>query len=148
MENLTATSMPVRYYVGDLCYVMGDCWQDVCLASWDEDFEGEGELADGRKFILFHTAYGDGQYNDQNGNPYSVDSGTIGAIRVEDIQDVAGLASTIESGLGHIFDFPAEIDGIDCYSEDGVINIYTVRIDTAGELEEYDEFEEDDEEDA
>ena len=148
MEKLTTAPTPVRYYVGDLCYVMHDCWEEVCNVSFDPDFGGEGELDDGRKFLLFNTAYGDGQYNDLDGNPYAVDSGSIGAIRVDDIRDVSGLASTIEGGYGHIFDFPAEIDGMDCYEEDGVIHIYTVKIDTAGEVEEYDEFEEDSEENA
>jgi hypothetical protein len=126
MKNETA---PVKYYVGDLCYVMHDVWQEVCLASWDEDFDGEGELEDGRKFILFHTAYGDGQYNDQNGLPYSVDSGTIGAIRVDDIRDPE-FTRIVENGLGHVHEFPAEIDGMDCFYEDGTIHIYTVVIET------------------
>jgi hypothetical protein len=147
MKNLTTAPTPARYYVGDLCYVMHDCWDEVCDVIFGPDFDGEGELEDGRKFILFNTAYGDGQYNDQDGNPYAVDSGTIGAIRVEDIRDPE-LDRVIEHGLGHIHEFPAEIDGMDCFVEDGVIHIYTVKIDTAGELEEYDEFDEDNEEDA
>jgi hypothetical protein len=138
MKNETTT---VEYYVGDLCYVMHDCWEEVCDLTLSEDAEGEHEfeLADGRKFILFSTAYGDGQYNDLEGNPYCVDSGTIGAIRVADIQD-PDFASAIKHGLGHIHEFPAEIDGSDCCYEDGVITIYKVSIDTAGCDYEEDEY--------
>jgi hypothetical protein len=126
------TVAPVQYYVGDLCYVLSDVWDEVCFTSWDEDFDGEGELEDGRMFILFPTAYGDGQYNDLDGNPYSVDSGTLGAIRVADIVDVEGLERTVANGHGHIHEFPAEIDGFDCYEENGRLHFYTVCIDTAG----------------
>lgn len=148
-------STPVKYYVGDLCYVMHDCWDEVCdltlgPVGTTEDYEGEFELSDGRKFILFSTAYGDGQYSDRDGNPYAVDSGTIGAIKVDDIRDLDGFNRMVEGGYGHIHEFPAEIDGMDCFSEDGVIHIYNVIIDTAGDVEEYDEFEgdEDNDEDA
>jgi hypothetical protein len=148
MENLTTTPPPVRYYVGDLCYVMHDCWDEVCDLTPFDNSTHAFELVDGREFILFSTAYGDGQYNDQSGKSYAVDSGTIGAIRVEDIRDLVGFASTIEGGYGHIVDFPAEIDGFDCFYENGLIHIYNVVIDTGSEVEEYDEFDEDNEEDA
>lgn len=129
------TVTPVRYYVGDLCYVMHDEWSEVCDLTFppgeDEEVTGELQLADGRKFVIFPTAYGDGVYNDQHGNPYAVDSGTIGAIKVDDIRDPQ-FQSTIEHGLGQIHEFPAEIDDLDCCCEDGAISIYNVYIDTAG----------------
>ena len=135
MENSQTTmetTATTKYYVGDLCYVMHDVWDEVCsIADLDND-EWEYELEDGRKFILFSTAYGDGHYNDQNGNPYSVDSGTIGAIKVDDIFDIEGLARAKEMGLGHIHEFPAEIEGYDCSYDEGAISIYSVYIDTAG----------------
>jgi len=141
METTTTT----KYYVGDLCYVMGEAWAEVCsIADLDND-EWEYELEDGRKFILFSTAYGDGQYNDQNGNPYSVDSGTIGAIKVDDILDLKGLARAKEMGLGHIHEFPAEIEGYDCSYDEGAISIYSVYIDTAGN-DDWDEEEEENDE--
>jgi hypothetical protein len=143
MMNETPMTAPVRYYVGDLCYVMHDVWDEVCNISFEPDFDGEGELEDGRKFILFSTAYGDGVYNDSEGNPYSVDSGTIGAIKVDDIRDPE-FARIVENGLGHVHEFPAEIDGMDCYYEDGTIRIYTVAIDTGADYEE-DEVDVDDE---
>jgi hypothetical protein len=137
MENDlgSMTVAPVRYYVGDLCYVMKDHdeWTDLLDQVWDPDNEGECgyELDDGREFIFMNTAWGDGVYNDLDGNPYSVDSGSIGAIRA-DYVDPNKLAKVIEQGLGHIHEFPVVIDGIDCYEENGRLHFYTVCIDTMG----------------
>jgi hypothetical protein len=139
MKNEKNLVNPVRYYVGDLCYVMHDEWDEVCDLTPYDNSEHEFELGDGRKFILFSTAHGDGTYNDQEGKPYCVDSGTIGAIKLSDILD-PGSEDIINAGLGHVHEFPAEIDGFDCYYDEGVINIYSVSIDTAADWDsEYDE---------
>jgi hypothetical protein len=119
------TPTPVDYWVGDLCYVMHDVWDEICNSVPFDNSEHEFELGDGRKFILFNTAYGDGEYTDQNGNRYGVDAGVIGAIKVEDIHDQMPY---LEGGTIHTF--PAEINEMDCFYEDGTIHIYTVRIET------------------
>ena len=55
--NQTAvTPAPVKYYIGDLCYVMHDAWDEVCGLTPFDNSEHEFELEDGRKFILFNTA--------------------------------------------------------------------------------------------
>ena len=79
------------YYIGDLCYVLHDEWDEVCdiLFGDSEDNiipEGEFTLKDGRRFALYSTAYGDGTYTDNEGNTYGVDAGSIGCIRIEDIR--------------------------------------------------------------
>jgi hypothetical protein len=135
MTPVTAPS-PVRYYVGDLCYVLHDVWDEVCDLIPFDNSEHEFELEDGRKFILFSTAYGDGSYTDFAGNSYSVDSGTIGAIKVDEIRDLEGFNSTVKNGSGHVHEFPAEINKDDCYYEAGMIGIYRVEIDTAEDYEE------------
>jgi len=150
-NNLKSTAFfeTMKYYIGDLCYVMHDVWHEVCgITSFDNEDDPEYELEDGRKFFLYNTAFGDGQYNDGEGLPYAVDSGTIGAIKVEDIRDPE-FVRVIEQGLGHVHEFPAEIDGMDCYVEgenNGILNFYTVRIDTEGSDYEEEEEEEDIEE--
>ena len=137
---MNETTYPVQYYIGDLCYVMHDVWSEVCdlMFSGDSDevANGELELADGRKIIIFSTAYGDGEYFDQEGNAYGVDSGTIGAIKVDDIRDTN---AHLEGG--NIHEFAAEIDGNDCWSENGELGFYKVVINT-GDADE-DEGEED-----
>ena len=77
------------YYVGDLCYVMSTAeWEEVCsiIINGQGIIDGEFSLADGRKFAIYSTKFGDGEYYDQFGNSYSVDSGSIGCIKIDDIK--------------------------------------------------------------
>ena len=82
---------PGTYYVGDLCYVMHPQWKEVCalmFASGDKGvLDGEFNLANGVRFAVQRTAYGDGTYQDDQGRDYPVDAGLIGCIRVEDVVD-------------------------------------------------------------
>jgi hypothetical protein len=87
-------TMPAgRYYIGDLCYVMHDAWDECCELFFPagghppRGVEGEFTLKDGRRFASFSTAHGDGTYHANIGTRHSVDSGSIGCIRVEDIRD-------------------------------------------------------------
>lgn len=79
------------YYVGDLCYVMHPQWKEVCdlmFATGDNSvLDGEFNLANGVRFALHSTAYGDGTYRDQQGREYPVDAGLIGCIRIADVYD-------------------------------------------------------------
>lgn len=99
MQEIT---MPAgRYYVGDLCYVMHNEWDEACklFFAGRSDYgcnEGEFKLADGRRFVNFNTAYGDGTYYGYGDGTYydtgsryefGVDSGSIGCIKVEDIRE-------------------------------------------------------------
>jgi hypothetical protein len=135
---------PVRYWIGDLCYILRMEWDEVCNQTPFDNSSFEFELSDGRKYLLFSTAYGDGTYNDQYGNPYSVDSGTIGAILLEDIND-PGLERVLENGLGNVYEFPGVLDEFDCAYEDGLIQIGHVQIATGDEPEDDEEDLEDDE---
>lgn len=73
----------IGFYIGDVCYAMSDEDYD---GEWHKedysDFEGEHELR-GHKFAIGGTAYGDGEYEDQIGHRYGVDSGTIGILPYE-----------------------------------------------------------------
>jgi len=80
-----------KYYVGDLCYVMHDEWDEVCglFFKGRDDHgcnEGEFQLKDGRRFASINTKFGDGGYRDQFGNEYGVDAGLIGCIALTDIE--------------------------------------------------------------
>lgn len=87
------TTMPAgTYYVGDLCYVMHEEWDEVCelFFAGRNDYgcnQGKFKLKDGREFVSFNTRYGDGCYSDQNCNNYGVDAGLIGCIKVADIRE-------------------------------------------------------------
>jgi hypothetical protein len=110
-------TMPAgRYYIGDLCYVMHDEWDEACVLFFPTNqsgrgVEGEFALQDGRRFASFGTAFGDGEYYNNMGTSHCVDSGSIGCIRIEDIQD--NTYDNIES-LGAIVEFaqPFEVEKV------------------------------------
>ena len=80
-----------KYYIGDLCYVMSDDWDevlDLTIAKDGKLLNGEFEMKDGRRFALYSTKYGDGRYKSNMGTNHAVDSGTIGCILVENIIDI------------------------------------------------------------
>ena len=128
-------TMPAgRYYIGDLCYVMHPEWKEVCRLFFPANapprgVEGEFTLKDGRRFASFATAWGDGEYRSSINTLHSVDSGSIGCIRVEDIRD--NTYSNIET-LGAIveFDQPFEVS-----ADQGLLKFGHVLIETADEEE-------------
>ena len=140
METATATH---TYYIGDLCYVMHDVWDEVCELTFPEgtitSFEGQFQLADGRKFLMFDTLYGDGEYFDNLGNTYPVDSGTIGAILLDDIRDDRAHP---ESGAIHVMDRP--LTASNCREAKGELWFGNIVIMTYLELDEEEEEEEED----
>lgn len=140
-------TMPAgKYYIGDLCYVMHDEWDEVCDLFFPpgdnigRGREGEFALKDGRRFASFGTAYGDGMYRSNVGTEHCVDSGSIGCIRVDDIRDTTYNEDRIEQ-LGAIveFDRPFEVS-----ADQGLLIFGHVQIETAGDEEDFDCF--DDEE--
>jgi hypothetical protein len=136
--------MAPTYYIGDLCYVMHDAWDEVCelLFPYDGGEQtGRLHLKDGREFFILRTAYGDGLYKDQNGRSYGVDSGTIGAIRVQDIRDTTYTEDSIKD-LGCIHTFDTPLTPSDCSYDNGKITFRNVVIDTDPQY-----FDEEDEED-
>ena len=117
-----------EYYIGDLCYVMGDVWDEVCaLTLTDEGVEGEFNLADGRRFALFSTKFGDGEYEVSTGDSVGVDSGTIGCVRTCDITDVH---ARLELGIITHFDSAFEVA-----SGDGFLTFGSIEIDTGCEYD-------------
>jgi hypothetical protein len=133
---------PGEYYVGDLCYVFNEeTWEEVCELTLDENtcLEGVFQLKDGRIFSMFGTAYGDGEYRDQKGRVYLVDSGTIGCVLASDI-DIGARVFGTDGGQVVKMSEP-----FSPYNQEGYLHFGTVSIDTAGYDEsKYDEEEEED----
>jgi hypothetical protein len=140
IDNLNGVDMTMpagKYYVGDLCYVMHECWDEVCGLFFKGRTDGgcnEGEfvLKDGRRFVSYNTKWGDGGYYDQNGNEYSVDAGLIGCIRVDDI-DFTHEENRMDGG--EVWEFRTDFNHAGGRSEqgrdwDGVIQIGHVSIST------------------
>lgn len=95
-------TMPAgEYWIGDLCYVMNDVWEEFCEHL---DTQGEITLKDGRKVAWYHTAYGDGTYEDQYGCRYGVDAGLIGCIKMSDIKEATS------GDLGYIHHFHSDFN--------------------------------------
>ena len=96
-----------KYYVGDLCYVMRPQWNEFCdiTISDNQVLDGEFNLKNGVRFATFGTMHGDGSYEDNFGNSYSVDAGLIGCILVSDIDDPKA-EENFPLGCIHEFDAP------------------------------------------
>ena len=123
------------YYIGDLCYVMHDRWDEFCNLTivGNKVLDGEFNLSDGTRFATFTTQWGDGTYKDELGNEYPVDAGLIGCIRVEDIapEELANIKD------GWVVEF---VKDFTTFSAGGVISIGTVSIDTDYEEEPEEEY--------
>lgn len=102
-----------NYYIGDLCYVMRDVWEEACdlmfppTNPYGPPVDGEFTLKDGRRFAVYSTKYGDGVYPTNTGNNLSVDAGIIGCIKVEDIRDPEATPVAIIS-LGMTYEFQTD----------------------------------------
>ena len=122
------------YYVGDLCYVIrDDDWDEVCsiTTTKTECLHGEFALSDGRKFAMYGTYWGDGEYCDQQKRRYLVDSGTIGCVLMSDItgrKNDIRLDDIFDTRGGQVIEFKE--DFYTNRNEDGVIKIGHVVIDT------------------
>ena len=129
------------YYIGDLCYVLNDRWDEVCDLVLADHFCRDGifTLKDGTRFAMFTTKYGDGEYLDQDGNSYTVDSGSIGCVMLMDISESERDLAKMQK-LGNIMTFSDSLtvgssrESVGYYW-DGYINFDRLAIDTAGEHE-------------
>ena len=131
-----------KYYVGDLCYVLHEAWEDFCDVTIEGNkcLEGEFNLKDGRRFATYSTKWGDGTYRDQYKKEYDVDAGLIGCILLDDID------LTVEGNFitgGQIVDFPSDFFTRGGRSDmgqdwDGVIQFGSLYIETNPEYEEDD----------
>lgn len=115
-----------KYWVGDLCYVLNDRWDEFCDITLDDNksIDGEFTLSDGTRFASYGTRWGDGQYPDQFGNLYPVDAGLIGCVLVDDIHDEK--ENWIEGG--HVHEFKDEFETKS--NSKGTIRIGHVKIKT------------------
>lgn len=141
----TVTLKAGTYWIGDLCYVMHEVWDEVCerVIQGDAVLEGKFGLADGREFVMFNTMYGDGVYNDHNLNDYPVDSGNIGAILLDSIANTPDN----DKSLGHVYTFETDFT---CDADNGTLRfdyvyVYTNDTDDEDDDDYYEDEYEDDE---
>lgn len=121
---------PGTYFIGDLCYVMSDKWNEVCnkIIQGNTVLDGWFQLDDGTSFGIFSTAYGDGMYTSDDAleASFPVDSGSIGIISTKYI-DLPKFSPFVPA----IIDFPAPFQ---CSMEEsGIMQFGHIRIDTTSE---------------
>lgn len=129
---MNKTTLPAgKYFIGDPCYAVFDHEWDEYLDPYFKYCDkhgyrtGCGLTHNGRQCFTSSTAFGDGVYDDQEGNSYPVDAGMIGATPVEG-SEYEGLPNGRDRlGLIHTFDKP-----FDCWYQEGVIHIGHFVIDT------------------
>jgi len=120
-----------KYYIGDLCYVMSDDWDEVCDLTITKDgklLDGEFEMKSGRRFAMYSTKHGDGLYRSNMGTNHAVDSGTIGCILVEDIIDIPKFE--VNDKLGAVVTIDRSFSTAE---RDGLIVLGDIIIDTASD---------------
>lgn len=86
-KPITEANFPAGdYYIGDLCYVLSD---ELYHGVWGDNFGYDpGYITNGTiSFAMESTAYGDGEYEDDEGNKYPVDAGIIGIAPVSILKD-------------------------------------------------------------
>ena len=120
------------YWIGDLCYVLGDRWESVCelIIVEHKVLDGVFTLPDGTEFAIYSTAYGDGTYEDREGRVYLVDSGSIGCVLVSSIDDPESILQG-PSG-GNVIEMDRDFS---TYEEDGLIVFGDIEIQTSEEEE-------------
>jgi hypothetical protein len=112
-----------EYFMGDPCYAVPEEHWSALLDSCDCFKRAVGQIKEG-SVCAFGTAYGEGEYSDQNRNKYSVDAGIIGLTPVSMIPD--GEREKLKE-LGKFVKFGAPVK---CYEADGVISIGHYKINT------------------
>lgn len=133
-----------NYYIGDLCYVLHDEWNECCelfFAGRNDHGCNEGTftLKDGRQFTNFSTAYGDGTYEDQQGREYDVDSGSIGCILLNDV-DLENDRNFIRGG--QVVEMPVDFE---VRKVGGVLHFGEIAIDTDPAWDDEDDYDYSDE---
>ena len=77
---MTAKLPPGTYVLSDPCYVIPE-WDDFILVYFEE---GPGVFEyKGKPCAVFHTKYGDGAYDSNDGHFLGVDAGLIGLVHVD-----------------------------------------------------------------
>lgn len=127
------------FYLGDVCYVLGE---DVYYQVWGKENNYEDGIIEvegtGFRFAVSSTAFGDGTYYDGEGHEYGVDAGVIGLVPLELVEKEDGLE------LGRVFE---EHGTAEFEADDGKFFVTLpsgriVIIDTKGDDEVYEDEEE------
>lgn len=125
MIEMTGVMLPAGdYFVGDPCYgVPNDRWMEwLEAANYEDNPRLLVAALNERTVVGVGTAYGDGEYFDQQGRRYPVDAGLIGVVPVE----LVGNGSVTPSGMHRV----TFTERFECRYDDGTIILGSIQIDT------------------
>ncbi len=123
-ESLSKLLPAGTYYIGDLSYI--ECKYNLDLV---ENRDGVFELENGNLYADLSTKYGDGIFKDCYGNRYGVDSGGIGCILIDDINEDLNNVWHNSSSFGVIATFPKPFN-VNYDIDSGLIRFGSLFIDT------------------
>jgi hypothetical protein len=124
---MVLTIPPGLYFVGDPCYAFADDgWGAVCAKMESRGWPQCGKYSiGGSTVVVMMTTHGDGIYEDDAGNEYSVDSGTLGAVQLHLPVPRATMRHLRQCGTVVRFD-----ESETCYRRAGIITVGGYSIDT------------------
>lgn len=157
-ESATSTSefaAPLAagtYLVGDPCYAFSNDldanWQNWLADAWKDVDANRVTILDGRvggmRVVASRTAYGDGEYQDQNGFSYPVDAGLLGAVHIGFLRNLypehhGKTHEELEAALGmRVVEFKRPFH-VSFDEEDGMVTIGHISIMTGDDDDEWDE---------
>lgn len=116
-----------RYLIGDPCYQFtgrphAEWHKFLSVNNLFEDTQGTGYE---QELAVFGTAWGDGAYFDNEGIEYPVDAGLIGAVHYVE-------GTEVPDG-NHVYSFDTPFE---CFNDNGILHFGNVVIDTAGDMSE------------
>jgi hypothetical protein len=148
------TMLPGKYYLGDPCYALSDeryaqlldligCNDTARAILHGSVLEGEFNLPDGPRLVVFNTLWGDGIYAGSDGREYMVDAGCIAAIPWELVDPVKmatnGLENWEPTNMSLVSGPWYATSDCNRSTGDGTLTFGHVRIDTGDSNEEEDE---------
>ena len=133
-----------KYYIGDPCYLFDQSWDKILQEN--QYFDKEDQVINGVSVMVDGTAWGDGLFFGNFEGRIPVDAGLIGILPVEliGLDNKVTIEQVTAEDFGLIVDFATPID---CYTEEGVFHFGDITIDTNGDDDEEDLWDEDDEDD-
>lgn len=124
-----------EYFIGDPCYCF-DYTTWMRLLTETNYLQGAQvplfkNNDEERHLVAFDTAYGDGVYEDEDGNEYPVDSGMLGAVPVELIDADKLKSLRHDASMGRFIDYRTEFT---CVRDRGNMSFGNrIKIDTVSE---------------
>ena len=104
---MNETLLPGKYYLGDPVNVLPS---KILVGIWGNEYNhnnGKYNIYE-KEFVVHNTNKGDGKFNDTKNRTYFIDSGVLGLIHIDLIED----KELLSNKFGHIFEFKKKVNFI------------------------------------